>query len=168
MSLSIGPNLSIYPRAATPRQADPAGGAALSGQLAPNGSQSQQAGRSQVTDQINITSITVNINQTATAPSSSQLRVEVDRATRLGNGDSTLQPLAEGYFSSPTNFVPIGSLGGSSSATSEVSVTLQILSETTNASVQAKSQPTDKVGAAVTPVNTPSDNSAYSSVDISI
>jgi hypothetical protein len=168
MSLTIGSNFGAYPQALTPAQAAPSGGAAVPGNSSPG---DIQGGRGQVVDQINITSITININQAAPASSGSQLHLEVDRDVPLGNGVSALQPLGEGYFSSPTNFVPTGGggvgEGSSSAAASEASLTLQILSETTNASAGAKSQPSSKADPAIA-ANVPSDNSTYVSVDISI
>jgi hypothetical protein len=171
MSLTIGSNFGANSQAFAPERAAPSGGAAVPGNLAPADGQGRQGGRGQVVDQINITSITINIDQAPSAASGSQLQLEVGKAgSPLADGGSALQPLGEGYFSSPTNFVPTGNEdveGSSSSAASEASLTLQILSETTNASTSDKKQPSSKSGAA-TPTNVPPDNSAYVSVDISI
>jgi hypothetical protein len=168
MSLSIGPNIGIYSGTGAQRQADTSSRNATSGQSAPAGEQSGQAGRSQITDQIDITSITININQTTTPPNSNQLTVGVGRATApLADGGGTPQPLAEGYFSSPTNFVPTGGGSGSSSATSEAGIKLQILNETTN-TAQTQNGPSATGDSSAGTRSGQSDNSAYRAVNISV
>ena len=66
-----------------------------------------------------------------------------DKVDPAGNGGgAVLQPYAEGYFSSPNNFVLTGNDGTTSpQATSEASITLQILSVAT-ASTEAINQQT--------------------------
>lgn len=124
MSLSIGANSAIYPGAGTPKQADATSRAGASAQSASSGEQSGQAGRSQITDQIDITSIIININQTTTAPNGNQLIAEVDPLiTPLADGGSPLQPLGQ---------------GGSSSTTFEASIALQILNETAGTTAQTQ------------------------------
>ena len=170
MSLSISPNLSLYSGIGALRQTDPVPDVTAAGPTSAN-EQGQQTGPTKVVGGISITSISININQTASTSSSDQLTTEVDKISRLANGDLVLQPLAEGYFSSPTNFVPTGSgaTNGSPSETSDTSIALEILSmATTDASVHEGSQTTGKVDGATTPQGIAPDNSAYRPVDISI
>ena len=159
MSLTIGSNFAAYPLARVPAQAASSGGTAVPGNLTPGAGQGQQGGRGQIVDQVNITSITINIDQTASAASGSQLQVGVSKAIApLANGGSALQPLGEGSEG----------VGDSSSAdASEATLTLQILSEATDASAGSKSHPSGKADPA-TVANLPSENSSYLSVDISI
>ena len=158
MSLTIGSNFAAYPLARVPAQAASSGGTAVPGNLTPGAGQGQ-GGRGQIVDQVNITSITINIDQTASAASGSQLQVGVSKAIApLANGGSALQPLGEGSEG----------VGDSSSAdASEATLTLQILSEATDASAGSKSHPSGKADPA-TVANLPSENSSYLSVDISI
>jgi hypothetical protein len=149
MSLSIGPSLGTYSGAGAPRQADSTNGAATSGQ-----SGGAQGGRSQITDQINITSITININQATTSPNSNDLTSAVGPAiTPLADGGSPVQPLGR---------------GGSSSTASEASITLQILSEAANTSDQAQDRPSRSGDLPARAQGGQSGNAAYVSVNISI
>jgi hypothetical protein len=141
MSLSIGPSLSgYYGSGASGGAKIPAAGPSRAG---------QQAGAPQSVDQVNLTSITVTITQGSTSSNDSQLKLGLDKIVPTGGGGSALQPYADGYFSSPTNFVSTANGGeASSQATSEASITLQILSETTTNSAQAIGQePSDGSGA---------------------
>jgi hypothetical protein len=166
MPLTIGPNINSYPGAIGSKQADAPGRDPTTNRPAAGAG----AGRSQVTDQIDITSITININQTTTAPNN-QLQTELSSAIApLRNGGSAPQPIAEGYFSSPTNFVPTGSGADPSSANSDISITLQILSETGTNTSKAKDQHSPgRADTATTPTaGSAPDNSSYQSIDISI
>ncbi len=108
MSLTIDPNINGYPGAIASKQADAPGRDPNTNRPAPGAGERQPAGRSQITDQIDIVSITININETTTTPNN-QRQTELSSAiTPLRNGGSAPQPIGEGYFSSPTNFVPTG------------------------------------------------------------
>jgi hypothetical protein len=176
MSLTIGPNVHSYAGTSSSRQAEAAGRDPNASRQAPGGGEDQQTGRSQVSDQIDITSITINISQTITTPGSDQLQVGVVKAAPLGSGQPA-QLLGEGYFSSPTNFVPVGSGSAGSSSTTEANITLQILSETATTSAQAEGQSghakgqhssaREDAGGNSKGSSTP-ENSAHQPVDISI
>jgi hypothetical protein len=180
MSLTIGPNVHSYAGASASRQADAAGRDPNVSPPTPGGGEGHQTGRSQVSDQIDITSITINISQTTTTQGSDQLQVGVfEGSSPLGSGQPGQpgQLLGEGYFSSPTNFVPVGSGGADSSSTTEASITLQILSENATTSAQTQGQSGQAKGqhslgkedaAGNSNVSSTPNNSAYQSIDISI
>jgi hypothetical protein len=124
----------------------------------------------QITDQINITSITVNISEGTPAPGDG-LKLELDKVVPTGTGASTLQPYAEGYYSAPTNFIPTGSDGATSSqATSDASITLQILNEAITSSDQANSSQSQSGTAPTADAGGSAKRGAasYKAVDISI
>lgn len=123
-------------------------------------------GRPQTVDQIDITSITLNITQGSFDAVDGQLRLGADKVIPTKDGGSVLQPYAEGYFSSPTNFVPTRSDGATSSqATSGASIALQILTETIT------SQPSPGRAASTAPTgayNAATNDGSHRSVDISL
>jgi hypothetical protein len=175
MSLTIGPNANGY--AGAWRQSDPTQRDPNTSRSGSGGGEAQQTGQPQVTDQIDITSITININQTTTTPSSDQLQVDVTKAAPpLATTGQVAQPL-QGYFSSPNNFVPFGSSSADSSSTTEDSITLQIESETVTAATPSDAQSTHTKGhhprgqaeatASSNGSSTP-DKSTHPSIDISI
>ena len=97
MSLSIGPSLGGYYGSGA------SGGAKIP--AAGSSSETQQTGAPQTVDQVDITSITVTITQGSASSNDRQLRLGLDKIVPTGSGGSALQPYANGYFSSPTNFV---------------------------------------------------------------
>lgn len=171
MSLTVGPNLSAFYGSEASGSALTGRGTAAGRQSALSSENADQTNQTSQTDQINITSITVNITQQTSGLGDGQLRLEVDKVDPAGNGGGAdLQPYAEGYFSSPSNFVPTGNDGTTSpQATSEASITLQILSVAT-ASTEAINQQTPggaDLNVTASHRAAPSGGS-YRSIDISI
>jgi hypothetical protein len=123
---------------------------------------------SQVSEQVNITSITINISEGATA-SGDGLKLGLDKVAPTGTGGSALQPYAEGYFSTPTNFIPTGSDGANpSQTTSDASITLQILNEAITSSNQASSPQSQSATAPVAGAGEKPGTATHRPVDISI
>jgi hypothetical protein len=110
MSLSIGSNLSSFTGAGAAGLSDPTARGVRSGQLSTPGGESTQS------DQIDITSVTINISQTI-APSSDGQPNQNTKTGSTGGGVLALQ-----------------------SETSEASIALQILNDTTNTSPQGADQ----------------------------
>ena len=118
MSLTIGPNLRPFYGSGASGSALTGRGTAAGRQSALSPENADQTNQPSQTDQISITSITVNITQQTSGSRDSQLRLGVDKVDPAGNGGgAVLQPYAEGYFSSPANFVPTGSDGTTSPET---------------------------------------------------
>jgi len=115
-----------------------------------------------------ITSITINISEGATA-SGDGLKLGLDKVAPTGTGGSALQPYAEGYFSTPTNFIPTGSDGANpSQTTSDASITLQILNEAITSSNQASSPQSQSATAPVAGAGEKPGTATHRPVDISI
>lgn len=164
---SIVPSPSAYsassPSASAWKSArDPAAGR-------PSSAGDSSAGQtSQVAEQINVTSITINISEGATA-SGDGLKLGLDKVVPTGTGGSTLQPYAEGYYSTPTNFIPTGSDGATpSQTTSDASITLAILNEAITSSDQASSPQSQSGTVLAAGAGGKPGIASYKSVDISI
>jgi hypothetical protein len=161
MSLSIGSSPSGYYGSGA------SGGAKIP--AAGSSSDAQQTGAPQTVDQVDTTSITVTITQGSASLNHGQLRLGLDKIVPTGSGGSALQPYAEGYFSSPTNFVSTANGGGADSqAASEASITLQILNETTTDSTQSGQQPSDGSSSGAPTLHGVARTAPHQPVDISV
>jgi hypothetical protein len=146
MSLSIGSNLNSFAGAGAARLADPTARGSGSAQV------STGAGQNTPSAQIDITAVTINISQSTAT---------------LGNG----QPDQNTKASSTENGVL-----AQQSETSQMSIALQILNETTNTSPQGADQnsPSKSTDATAKANSTPANpvnqsiNVSYLSVDISV
>lgn len=146
MSLSIGSNLNSFVGAGSAGLADPTARCSGAGQVSTGGGQSTPSA------QIDITAVTINISQTTAAQGNNQS----NQNTKAGStGDSGLALQSE---------------------TSQLSIALQILSDTTNTSPQGADQnlPSNGTDAAAKTKSTTADsvnqsvNVSYVSVDISV